>query len=248
MNKNKMDDGIQIEGWESTGDLSYQWIEALKNIQIIEKGIPFSHFYKSFALRDITQEFKLLRRLTETEKHMAQIEKRQKGKDRYRDLGPFKHTQIKLRSNTKNFDTNIDNYINANGIKSSNQRNIFIATQGPLDTTFLNFYRMIWQEKVSIIFMLCPLKEDEKRKCSEYWPNENTETVMNIGNDFTITFEKLIESDNDLINKRWKIRTLRIKNHNKNEERTLTHYNFLSWPDFGTPEEDEYLIIDDIIK
>ena len=193
----KGDDGIQVEGCEATGDISYKWIEALKNVQIVEKGIPFNHFYTNYALRAISQEFKLIRKLTETKYHTAQIAKRQKGKDRYGDLGPFKHTQVKLRSKEKAFDTNVDNYINANHIRSAKQRNIFIATQGPLDTTFLNFWRMVWQEKVSIIFMLCPLKEGEKKKCSEYWPTEETSKSMHIENEFEIIFEKQVTSDNE---------------------------------------------------
>ncbi|CAI2364949.1 unnamed protein product [Moneuplotes crassus] len=242
-----IDDGIQIEGVESTGDISYKWVEALKNIQIVEKAIPFSQFYKSFALRETSREFKLIRRLTETEFHRSQIIKRKKGKDRYSDLGPFKHSQVKLRSNTKVFEAEVDNYINANYIKSATQRNLFIATQGPLETTFLNFYRMVWQEKVSLIFMLCPLMEDEKKKCSEYWPHEGTEKTLNIDDQFLITFEEVVESSEEIINKCCKIRKLKIKNIAKNEERIFTHYNMLSWPDFGTPEENEYTIIEDIV-
>lgn len=195
------DDGIQVEGMESTGDISYKWVEALKNVQIAEKGIPFSQFYKSFSLRETAKEFKLIRRLTETDLHKSQIMKRKKGKDRYSDLGPFKHSQVKLRSNTKVFDAEVDNYINANYIRSARQRHLFIATQGPLETTFLNFYRMVWQEKVSMVFMLCPLKEDDKKKCSEYWPHEGTDQVLEIEGQFIITFEELVQSEIDIVNK-----------------------------------------------
>jgi protein tyrosine phosphatase len=95
---------------------------------------------------------------------MEQIVKKQKGKDRYGDLGPFKHTLVKLKSKEKAFDTSVDNYINANYIRSAKQRSLFIATQGPLSNTFLNFWKMVWQEKVSLILMLCPLQEGGKTK------------------------------------------------------------------------------------
>jgi len=39
-----------------------------------------------------------------------------------------------------------------------------------------------------------------------------------------------------------------LHNIQKNETRTLTHYNFVTWPDFGTPNEKEYEVIEDIIK
>lgn len=195
------DDGIQIEGIEATGDISYKWVEALKNIQIVEKGIPFSQFYHNYSLRAIPQEFKLLRKLTESKAHVEQIVKREKGKDRYRDLGPFKHTQVKLMSGARNFDPTVDRYINANYIRSAKLRNLFIATQGPLESTILNFWKMIWQEKVSLIVMLCPLKEGDKVKCTQYWPTgqlENNE--MLIGDQFKITYESTMEFDPKIIN------------------------------------------------
>lgn len=188
------DDGIQIEGIESSGDLSYKWVEQVENIKIVEKGINLKEFSSNYALRMISQEFKLIRKLTETKHHMEQIVKKQKGKDRYGDLGPFKHTQVKLKSKEKAFDTSVDNYINANNIRSAKQRSLFIATQGPLNNTFLNFWKMVWQEKVSLILMLCPLQEGGKTKWAEYWPNENTDKEMNINDEFTITFEQIIES------------------------------------------------------
>lgn len=240
------DDGIQVEGIESTGDISYKWVEALPNILTVEKGVPFSNFYTNYALRAISQEFKLIRKLTETKSHTEQIAKRQKGKDRYGDLGPYKHTQVKLRSKEKAFDTTIDNYINANHVKSAKQRSLFIATQGPLETGHYNFWRMVWQEKVAWIFMLCPLKEGEKKKCSEYWPNENTEPTM-IVEEFEIKFIKLISSTNDTINSSCKVRELEIKNTRTGELRKVNHYNYLTWPDFGTPDEEDYCIIDDML-
>ena len=46
-----------------------------------------------------------------------------------------------------------ENYINANMINIQEKK--IIATQGPLHTTVLNFWRMIEEYKVSSIYMLC---------------------------------------------------------------------------------------------
>lgn len=198
----KRDDGIQIEGMEATGDISYKWVESLKNIQIVEKGIPFKEFYTNYALRAITQEFKLIRKLTETKIHIDQIVKREKGKDRYRDLGPFKHTQVKLKVDNKNFDPNVDRYMNANLIRSAKLRPLFIATQGPLDNTIQNFWKMIWQEKVSLIVMLCPLQEGDKIKCTQYWPTTSSENQqMKVSDELTVTYVRKIQAASDLIDK-----------------------------------------------
>jgi protein tyrosine phosphatase len=60
-----------------------------------------------------------------------------------------------------------DSYINANYINTSTSQNdqFFIATQGPLQQTIENFWRMIWQERVHLIVMLTCVKESGKVKC-----------------------------------------------------------------------------------
>ena len=69
--------------------------------------------------RDFDQEFRLLRRLTETKEHTQnQIEidkKKSRLLNRYSDLRPFKHTHVSLP--LRNEDT-YDSYINANFINS----------------------------------------------------------------------------------------------------------------------------------
>ena len=54
-------------------------------------------------------------------------------------------------------------YINANYIHGwSNESRTFIATQGPLPNTIVDFYRMIWQEHVPVIVMMTRLSERSK--------------------------------------------------------------------------------------
>ena len=76
-----------------------------------------------------------------------------------------------MRLLQRNADVN-DSYINANYINTSTSQNdqFFIATQGPLPQTVENFWRMIWQEKVSLIVMLTCVKEGGKVKCDQYFP------------------------------------------------------------------------------
>ena len=41
-------------------------------------------------------------------------------------------------------------------------RNAYITTQGPLETTVQDFWRMIWEFKSKVIVMLCQTQEDGK--------------------------------------------------------------------------------------
>lgn len=50
------------------------------------------------------------------------------------------------------------------------------AVQGPMENTVADFWRMIWQEHVELIIMLCELCEEGSEKCAPYWPNKNGES------------------------------------------------------------------------
>ena len=65
-----------------------------------------------------------------------------------------------------------DGYINANfvdGPLGVADRKI-IASQGPLAETFQDFWRMVSQENVTLIVMLCNVVEKNMHKCHQYWP------------------------------------------------------------------------------
>lgn len=51
-------------------------------------------------------------------------------------------------------------YINANYIRAyPDQSRAYIATQGPMTNTIIDFYRMIWQENIPVIVMMTRLYE-----------------------------------------------------------------------------------------
>uniref|UniRef100_A0A8C7ADS0 protein-tyrosine-phosphatase n=1 Tax=Neovison vison TaxID=452646 RepID=A0A8C7ADS0_NEOVI len=86
-------------------------------------------------------------------------------KNRYKDILPYDHSRVELSLITSDEDSD---YINANFIKGVYGPKGYIATQGPLSTTLLDFWRMVWEYSVLVIVMACMEfemgKEAENRK------------------------------------------------------------------------------------
>ena len=120
-------------GRESSGDLSAKWVERNEKVKTIEKAIPLNEFTKQCELRELSQEFKLIKKITETKYHMDQMVEGRKMFNRYSDFSPFQHTCVSLPQREDKSPS--DSYINANYIKSASGRKLFIATQGPLPST-----------------------------------------------------------------------------------------------------------------
>ena len=47
---------------------------------------------------------------------------------------------------------------------------------GPLSKTVVDFWWMIWQEKVYTVAMVTNLKENKKIKCQQYWPESGSKS------------------------------------------------------------------------
>uniref|UniRef100_A0A3B3Z4H2 protein-tyrosine-phosphatase n=1 Tax=Poecilia mexicana TaxID=48701 RepID=A0A3B3Z4H2_9TELE len=68
-------------------------------------------------------------------------------KNRYKDIVPFDHTRVKLTLTTSKKDSD---YINASYIKGVSGSRAYIATQGPLPHTLVDFLRMIWEYNINV--------------------------------------------------------------------------------------------------
>ncbi|KAF6031430.1 hypothetical protein EB796_010255 [Bugula neritina] len=88
-----------------------------------------------------------------------------KMKNRTLYILPFDHSRVKLTSNKGEGD-----YINANFIPGKASTQTYIATQGPLPGTIDHFWRMIWEQNVTMIVMLTQLIERGRKQCEQYWP------------------------------------------------------------------------------
>ena len=71
-------------------------------------------------------------------------------------------------------------------IKMTGCKQRFIATQAPKEgISFTNFWQMIVENKVKVVVMITALKEKNRRKADQYWPDTETE-VLDIGGGITL--------------------------------------------------------------
>ncbi|XP_074593902.1 protein tyrosine phosphatase 69D isoform X2 [Brevipalpus obovatus] len=116
-------------------------------------------------------------------------------------------------------------YINASFVQGYDRNLSFIVTQDPLEKTIPDFWRMIYEQKITTIVMLSEIGEGQS-KCPIYWPQSGTITHE----DVDITF---LEKNDQ--NEQYTIRKFSIKN-SKNDPFIFTHYHFLSWKSRVVPE------------
>ncbi|XP_018973705.1 tyrosine-protein phosphatase non-receptor type 6 isoform X1 [Cyprinus carpio] len=155
-----------------------------------------------------------------------------KSKNRYKNILPFDDTRVVLQ----NADPNVvgSDYINANYVINKlmdiNYQKVYIACQGCLATTVNDFWQMVWQEGTRVIVMTTREVEKGRNKCVPYWPTTEGES-KEVGR-YVVT----LLSEKDAAD--YKVREMELTApHRKEPARTITHYQYLSWPDHGVPQE-----------
>ncbi|KPP78316.1 hypothetical protein Z043_102183 [Scleropages formosus] len=144
-------------------------------------------------------------------------------KNRYKDIVPFDHSRVRLSLSTS---PSNNDYINANFIKGVFKEQAYIATQGPLAGTIVDFLRMIWEYNVEVIVMACREFEMGKKKCERYWPEKLGEVF--VCDPFTVCCESE-ENKGDYVT-----RVLKVTYRDLTRKFWQLHY--MNWPDHGVPD------------
>ncbi|XP_029445720.1 tyrosine-protein phosphatase non-receptor type 3 isoform X2 [Rhinatrema bivittatum] len=145
-------------------------------------------------------------------------------KNRYKDVLPYDATRVTLQGN--------EDYINANYVNMeipfAGIINKYIATQGPLPHTCAHFWQLVWEHGLSLIIMLTTLTERGRTKCHQYWPDPPD--VMEYGN-----FRIKCQSEDCTL--AYVFREMLVTNIETGQEHTVTHLQYVAWPDHGVPDD-----------
>uniref|UniRef100_A0A3B5K1L8 Tyrosine-protein phosphatase non-receptor type n=1 Tax=Takifugu rubripes TaxID=31033 RepID=A0A3B5K1L8_TAKRU len=181
---------------------------------------PKQGFWEEFEVLQ-QQECKLLYPRKEGQKP------ENKSKNRYKNILPFDTTRVEIMETDS--DLPGSDYINANYIRVSRFGKVFIATQGCLQNTVIDFWKMVYQENTHVIVMTTKEVERGRNKCVRYWPDLHG----------TKEFGKvLVRNVDERPAQDYILRKLEVTRLDRKEPlRYIWHYQYLSWPDHGVPND-----------
>ncbi|XP_018102007.1 receptor-type tyrosine-protein phosphatase V isoform X2 [Xenopus laevis] len=192
-------------------------------------AIPVCSFQEFFYMKQkdennrFLQEFKELTDVGNDQSKKAAETPANAMKNRYAHILPYDHSRVKLSL----IDGNLDSlYINANYIPGFYDSKEYIATQAPLPATFVDFWRMIWEQQVRIIVVLTVCEEQGKVLCDQYWPAD-TDSYGHFA----------VHKVSELPSKDWTIRHFTIQKINNADTsvRSVCQLHYRAWPDRGVP-------------
>ena len=168
---------------------------------------------------------------------------------RFKNIWPFDHARVRL--NEPCVDDGSD-YINASYIQPRATNKRYIATQGPLPSTYRDFWTLCWEQNVRVIVMLTKQHEGGQIKCGDYWSDQTygpmklhpigteggvDEAPQSDGGGFFFGAPKPAAAP--AAGARATIKRsfhLSHADHADEPPRLVTQIQYVSWPDFDIPE------------
>jgi len=160
-------------------------------------------------------------------------------KNRYRDVSPYDHSRVVLSGG--------QDYINASLVEVEGAGRKYILTQGPLDDTRCDFWKMTWEQKSKAVVMLNRVVEKGALKCAQYWPLGSS-----YGCDDEMYFPECglrvaLMAEEDFTH--FSVRSLELEHMESGERREVLQFHYTTWPDFGVPSSpDAFLHFLDVVR
>uniref|UniRef100_A0A8C9ND55 protein-tyrosine-phosphatase n=1 Tax=Serinus canaria TaxID=9135 RepID=A0A8C9ND55_SERCA len=191
-----------------------------RSCEPVEMSYPRGQFQPAIRVADLLQHITQMKR-GQGYGFKEEYESWFEGWDK---LNFYDHSRVRLQ--LLDGDPHSD-YINANYIDGYHRPRHYIATQGPMQETVKDFWRMIWQENSASVVMVTNLVEVGRVKCVRYWPDDTE-----VYGDIKVT---LIETEPLA---EYVIRTFTAvlsPQKGYHEIREIRQFHFTSWPDHGVP-------------
>jgi len=121
-------------------------------------------------------------------------------------------------------------YINANLVRlpiGNGETRAVIMTQGPLENTAGDFWRMVYEQRSPVVAMVTSLVELNKVKCYAYWPEVR-------GKKFQFAELSVVNLNVSTV-RQFVVSTLRVTDADTGDFHDVTHLRFAGWPDTGVP-------------
>uniref|UniRef100_A0A8C2UCQ4 protein-tyrosine-phosphatase n=1 Tax=Coturnix japonica TaxID=93934 RepID=A0A8C2UCQ4_COTJA len=211
-----------------------------RSCEPVEMSYPRGQFQPAIRVADLLQHITQMKRAEgygfkeeyealpegQTASWDTAKEDENRNKNRYGNIISYDHSRVRLQ--LLDGDPHSD-YINANYIDvrltdGYHRPRHYIATQGPMQETVKDFWRMIWQENSASVVMVTNLVEVGRVKCVRYWPDDTE-----VYGDIKVT---LIETEPLA---EYVIRTFTVQKKGYHEIREIRQFHFTSWPDHGVP-------------
>jgi len=153
-------------------------------------------------------------------------------KDRFTNVLPYAHSRVMISKLKDDPHSEYTDYINASHINLLSRvvgsKARYIAAQAPIPNAIDDWWRMIWEQKSSVVLMLTKEKEKDKIKAHRYWPEGKPQQFDRI----IVTPKKPPSRDGDLI-----IRMFELTSVDSKDTLVVEQIQYIGWPDQGVPEE-----------
>lgn len=225
------------------GHISDKYL-AHEEVKAFEDGRPLE-FFKNLSknMKKLRSEISMLNQISMTDEHedacIPHISGTTSHLNRYCDILPFKHSAVTLEQEDG---CSTDTYINANHIPGPfDEPNLFVACQGPKSNTVKDFWRMVRQQNIGLIVMLCRLEEGGRSKCAKYW--ETGDITYD-----DINLEVKIESSKEITTNLTERQFELIDTKDNSTISTVTQIQYTGWPDHGVPEAKKLDDFDKVVE
>lgn len=144
-------------------------------------------------------------------------------KNRSPEILPFNHNRVHLT--TIPGEPGSD-YINASFIDSYNEGRLYVATQTPVSNTVDDFWRMVWEQRSTIVVMLSDLTDNEMEHDTRYWPEEGWSKYGRLR--VTKIDEERLEDHTQ--------RVFKLRRQGSDDTHLLYHFQYRRWGETGLPQ------------